>query len=69
MYCKVKHFYKPEKYLHTIQNNNLCRQITGIRYGSYLMPINYMRKFNIKKAESILCSNNGSCLETEMQLL
>ncbi len=70
MYSKVNLFYKPENYLHTIQNNNLHRQITGIRYGSNLMPINYLRKFNIKRQYRIwtLC-NNGSYLGTEMHLV
>ncbi len=61
---------KSEKYLHAFQNNNLRRQITGIRCGSNLMPINYLRKLNIKRQERIctLCSN-GSYLGTEMHLV
>lgn len=40
MYCKVKHFYEVANYLHTIQDSNQRRHITGIRCASNRTPIN-----------------------------
>ncbi len=69
IYCKVKKIYKCEKYLHSVKDNTLRRHVTGLRCASNLMPVNYMRKFNVNRNNRYctLCSNND--LGTEMHII
>jgi hypothetical protein len=60
IYCKTKRHYKMEKYLKQIRNNKLRRNITGIRCASNILPINILRKNNVKREFRYcnLCNNN-----------
>ncbi len=49
MYCKYKKCYRAEKYLYNVHDHNLRRHITGIRCASNLMPINNLRRKNVKR--------------------
>ncbi len=60
VYCKTERFYRKEKYITQIINNKLHRHITGIRCASNILPVNILRKCNIKRQYrfSNLCKSN-----------
>ena len=69
IYCISKRNYIMENYLNKIRHNHLRRNISGIRCASNLLPVNYLRKFNIKK-ESRLCSMcNNNEIGTELHVI
>ncbi len=49
VYFKTKRFYRKKKYITQIQNNKLRRHITRIRCPTNILPINILRKYNIKR--------------------
>lgn len=60
IYCKTKRVYKKEKYLFEIENNMLRKHISGIRCASNILPINFLRKRNVKRENRYckLCNEN-----------
>ena len=49
IYCHIKRNYQKEKYLFFITDSNLRRNITGIRCASNILPVNWLRKYQIKR--------------------
>ncbi len=49
IYCQVKRQYRMEKYLHYLNDKQLRKNIIGVRCASNILPINHLRKYNIKK--------------------
>jgi hypothetical protein len=68
MYCKLKKYYKKESYLLFIHNNILRRNISGIRCASNLFPINYLRKFGIKREARFCTMCEKQALGTELHV-
>ncbi len=46
---KVKRQYRMEKYLLYLNDKQLRKKITGVKCASNILPINHIRKYNIKK--------------------
>ncbi len=55
IYFQIKKQYHTEIYLYKIRDNNTRKNITGIRCASNILPINALRKLNIKR-EFRICS-------------
>ncbi len=60
IYCHIKKNYTPEKYLHEIQDSKLRRHITGVRCATNILPVNKLRKRNIRRENRLceLCDSN-----------
>ncbi len=48
IYCQVKRQYRMERYLLYLNDKQLRKNITGVRCASNILPINHLRKYNIK---------------------
>ncbi len=70
VYRKTKRFYTKEKCITQIKNNKLRRHISRISCASNILPINILRKCNIKRQHRFcnLCKSNeiGSELDVFM---
>ncbi len=66
IYCQIKKQYHREKYFYKIHNNNIRKNITGIRCASIILPINALRKLNIKREFRICSLCSIQQLGTEM---
>ena len=64
VYTKVKKHYKFEKYLLYLKND-LRRNITNVRISTSNLPIETLRKANVKREDRIcpLCKNGEICTE------
>ncbi len=69
IYCQIKKQYHREKYLYKICDNNIRKNITGIRCASNVLPINALRKLNIKREFRICSLCSAQKLGTEMHIL
>ena len=59
-YSLVKKNYNYEKYLSTLENANLRRNITNIRISTHKLPIELLRRADIKREYRVckLCNSN-----------
>ncbi len=49
IYCQVKRHYRMDKYLLCLEDKHLRKNITGVRCDSNILPIDHLRKYNIKR--------------------
>lgn len=62
-------WYHQEDYLRYIKNNQLKRHISGIRCASNILPINNLRKYNIKRQERFCNMCNEKKLGNELHII
>ncbi len=53
--CQVKGQYRMGKYLLYLYHKQLWKNITGVRCASNILPINHLRKYNIKNELRWIC--------------
>ena len=69
IYCRIKKHYRMEGYIQYIKNNQLKKHISGIRCASNIMPINILRKCNIKREERFCNMCNEKQIGNELHII